>query len=171
MAQLLANRFVHHEGKWIDLASGDDVRVVIVPGATGGAQLVWSDWCATLSVMRHPLLNELVDYGAADAWHTFEAYTRKTAVVARGGLGSALLRHAVRFLESRGITLTPERATAVLRPLVDSGKTHRIRPLGVILQRRDALGTLQEALDRADHAGCARGGPASTDTSPSTRGS
>ena len=154
MTQLLANRFVYHDRRWIDLASGEDVRVMIVPAGTRAAQLVWSDWCATLSVMRHPLLNELVDYGAADASHTFEAYTRKPAIPVRGS-GTALLRHAVRFLESRGLTLSTERAPAVLRPLVDSGKPHRFRPLGIVLQHRDALCTLQEALDQADHPGCA----------------
>ena len=156
MTELLANRFVHHDRRWIDLASGEDVRVVIVPAGTREAQFVWSDWCATLSVMRHPLLNELVDYGAADAVHTFEAYTRKAPVAVRGGAGTALLKHAVRFLESRGITLSNERATAVLRPVVESHKPRRLRPLGIVLQRRDALCTLQEALDRADHPGCAR---------------
>jgi DNA-binding NtrC family response regulator len=156
MNELLANRFVHHDRRWIDLASGEDVCVLIVPAGTRQAQFVWSDWCATLSVMRHPILNELVDYGAADAAHTFEAYTRKAPVAVRGGAGTALLKHAVRFLESRGITLTSERATAVLRPLVDSNKPHRLRPLGIVLQRREALCTVQEALDRADHPGYAR---------------
>ncbi len=156
MTELLANRFVYHDRRWIDLASGEDVRVVIVPAGRRQAQFVWSDWCATLSVMRHPILNELVDYGAADAAHTFEAYTRKAPVAVRGGAGTALLKHAVRFLESRGITLSNERATAVVRPLVESHKPHRLRPLGIVLQRRDALCTLQEALDRADHPGCAR---------------
>ena len=28
MTQLLANRFVHHDGTWIDLATGNDVRYI-----------------------------------------------------------------------------------------------------------------------------------------------
>jgi DNA-binding NtrC family response regulator/tetratricopeptide (TPR) repeat protein len=155
MTQLLANRFVHHDGAWIDLATGNDVRVVILPAGTRAAQMVWSDWCATLSLMRHPLLNELLDYGAADPSHTFEAYARRPPIAARGSTGTALLKHAVRFLEAHGITLSPERATAVLRPIVDSGRSHRARPIGIVLQRRDALWALQEVLDHGGHPGCA----------------
>src|SRR6476619_928622 len=61
MAALLADRFIESNGRWIDLATGDCVRLRLTPPGTLSRQVMWADQCAALARLRHPVLNALVD--------------------------------------------------------------------------------------------------------------
>jgi DNA-binding NtrC family response regulator/tetratricopeptide (TPR) repeat protein len=143
MSELLADRFLPWGTTWIDLASGAAVRLRRAEAGSEIDRLVWSDWCATLARMRHPLLNQLVDYGFADAGRTFEAYCVAPPVPARG---AGILRHLVRFLEANALHLSRDVAALALRQICAARGAPRRRPLGIMLQPRRAIETLDEVL-------------------------
>ena len=152
MADLIADRFLPC-GSWqLDLASGAPVRVLVSLAGTRSQQTVWSDRCAALARLRHPLLNPLVDYGAADAHHLFEAYASAPPVRASGRSAGRLLAHASRFLESWAVPLDAPRAACAMRMLVP-GPASRARPVGVCLQPRHVLDVLADALSDAAPGG------------------
>ena len=145
MLQLLADRFVCDGGRWFDLATARPVRIRLSAVGTRRQQFGWNDGCATLSRLRHPLLNPLVDYGYAASGTTFEAYGLLPPMRA-GALGAAnTATHAVRFLNAHAIALTREWADFLVRPLRPGGRTGR--PFGVVLQPRRILDSLRELLD------------------------
>jgi hypothetical protein len=61
MLQLLADRFICDRGRWFDMATARPVRLRLAPAGTRQQQFEWSDGCAALSRLRHPLLNPLLD--------------------------------------------------------------------------------------------------------------
>ncbi len=156
MPQLLADRFVLSGTSWIDLASGATVRMRLAPAGDVAAQIVWSDRCATLAGLRHPLVNSLVDFGCAGRGQTFEAYSIGPPIRTSGRQGSALLTHASRFFESRGLPVTQELAAAAFREVVAAGYGRSgTRGVGIILQPRSVLTGLVEAFQDASPAGTA----------------
>ena len=153
MLQLLADRFVCDRGWWFDLATARPVRVRLGNAGTRRQQFDWSDRCATLSRLRHPLLNPLVDYGYAASSATFEAYGLLPPMRA-GTLGAShTATHAVRFLRAHAIALTRESADLVVRSLRPGGRSGR--PFGVVLQPRRvpgfAEGTARRWRERTGH--------------------
>jgi DNA-binding NtrC family response regulator/tetratricopeptide (TPR) repeat protein len=161
MIELVADRFLSSGARWIDIATGGAVRLRVTAAGTASQQFVWADRCATLSLMRHPLLNALVDYGALDSRRLFEAYVTGEAVHASPAAAERLQRHAARFLQSRGLTLTTQLARIVMRELAEptsapgsavelvGPREGRGRPLGVVLQPRRILNHLDEVLNDA----------------------
>ena len=121
----------------------------------------WADTCATLSRLRHPLLNLLLDYGEADSLHLFEAWDVEPPLRAPPLAGERLVRHAVRLLHAHAVALPPERAAMAVRPVVSGPPLHG-RPIGIVIQRRRAEETLVDALHDCRPAGvaslCVRGG-------------
>ncbi len=115
MPSVVAERFVENGRAWIDLASGVPVRLRIERAGDRAAQIVWSDRCADLARIRHPLMNVLVDYGSLTNETTFEAYSAGGPVGLTAPMASLMLTHATRFLKSRGHTLTKETAVLLLR--------------------------------------------------------
>jgi DNA-binding NtrC family response regulator/tetratricopeptide (TPR) repeat protein len=118
----------------------------VTPAGTSQSQLEWSTQCEVLANLRHLLINPLVDYGAADREHVFEAYAARGPVHARGAAAGALIAHAVRFLQSYGIDLPPPAAEFLIRPIA-AGTLRRARPIGVFLQRRTVFEAVADALD------------------------
>jgi DNA-binding NtrC family response regulator/tetratricopeptide (TPR) repeat protein len=154
MDTLLADRFVQSDSGWIDIATGTRVRIHIAAAGSRREQFVWADSCGTLSRIRHPLLNALVDYGALDAGRTFEAYEAGVAVRATGPAASRLLTHAVRFLETNAVPLTRTLAPLLVRE-VRLGSAAEGRPIGIMLQPRRAFHLLADALAHAGVVGVA----------------
>ena len=155
MPQIVADRFVPSGSAWIDLATGDAVRMRIAPAGSAGEQMAWNARCAQLANLRHPLINPLVDYGMADAGLIFEAYAAHGSVRA-GAHGASLLTHAARFLHAQAVALTRPLADFVLRPVSSGAPGHaarRSRPLGIVLQRRHVFDVLADALDAARPGG------------------
>ena len=148
MPRIVADRFVAVRGEWIDLATGERVRLRVAAAGTSRAQFEWSARCEAIANLRHPLINPLVDYGAADREHVFEAYAWHGALHVSGAAGQALLAHAIRFVESYGIDLPRPLAEFVLRPLA-AGSLRGGRPIGVFLQRRGAFEAIADALETA----------------------
>ena len=134
MAEIFADRFVSAGASWIDLATGAVVRLTVRRNYEGSDALVWNDRCATQSRLRHPVLNDLIDFGPADRERVFEAYA-VSGPLADGHSGGLWLSHAARFLEAHGIRVTPPLADLALRQ-VERGRPARGRPIGVVLQRR-----------------------------------
>ena len=105
MQELLADRFMPSGCAWIDLASGESMRVRLFAEPRGSARFAWNDWCAAVAAMRHPAMHDLVDYGVAGATRSFEAYRIRPPLATTRGAGPGLLAHAAAFLESRGVPL------------------------------------------------------------------
>jgi DNA-binding NtrC family response regulator len=145
MEDLIADRFVSSRAGQLDLASGAPVRIRFVAAESPAHQAAWSDRCATLARLRHPLLNALVDYGAADRLRLFEAYESGAPVPATRTAAAQLIGHVVRFLESYALPLQPDRAARIVRQ-VTHGPSARGRPLGIVLQPRQALDAIGEVL-------------------------
>ena len=145
MLRLLANRFMPDGPHWIDLATGARVGVRLTASGTRRAQLAWSERCERQALLRHPLLNPLVDFGAADAVRVFESYAVLPPVVSGGLMGVRLVRHGVRFLSGQSVPLTRDVANLAVRQ-VTLGPYLRGRPLGVVLQARPILERIGEAL-------------------------
>src|SRR5687768_9272294 len=117
MPQIVADRFVPSGSAWIDLATGEAVRLRIVPAGSASGQMAWNARCAQLANLRHPLINPLIDYGVADARRLFEAYAAHGPVRAGGARAESLLTHAAAFLEAHEVPLTRPLADFVLRPI------------------------------------------------------
>ena len=146
MPRMLADRFVPSGTGWIDLATGGSVRLRIMPAGSPTEQMAWDGRCAMLANLRHPVVNPLIDYGAAGKDHTFEAYAAHGSLRARGGSAGRLLAHAVRFLHAHDISLERPIADFVLRP-IEHGPSTRLRPVGIVLQRRAVFDAVADALD------------------------
>jgi DNA-binding NtrC family response regulator/tetratricopeptide (TPR) repeat protein len=143
---LLADRFLHREDGWFDIATAERVSVVVRPAGPRHAQIEWAERCAMLAVLRHPLLLPLIDYGAASSTEIFEAFAVQSPLVGTGSSLSHLVRHGTRFLEAHGVLLSSTDAPIVLRPLVRSSAPVRGRPVGVSLQPRAACDAIAERL-------------------------
>jgi DNA-binding NtrC family response regulator/tetratricopeptide (TPR) repeat protein len=151
--QWIAERFFMAGRQWIDAATGGAVNVVLFP-AEREQDLAWSEECARLANLRHPMLNALVDYGIASRALRFEAYacTAPLQFGAAADYGMRLLSHVTQFLSGAGVQLPPARAAAAVKPLV-AGRAVGRRPLGITLQRRPALDAVEESLDALGPAG------------------
>jgi DNA-binding NtrC family response regulator len=145
MLQLLADRFLCDRGRWFDLATARPVAIRVSSAGPRRQQFEWSDRCAILSRLRHPLLNPLLDFGHATAHATFEAYAITPPLRTSPVAGSQAAMHMVRFLRAHGISLDREIAPALVRPVQPARKNGR--PLGVLLQPRKVLDTLTDALE------------------------
>ncbi len=148
MPRIVGDRFLAVGRDWIDLATGESVRLHVTPAGTSRSQFAWSARCGVLANLRHPVINPLIDYGVADREHVFEAYAAPGPLQACGAGAEALLAHAVRFLRAYAIDLPRPLAELALRP-VAAGAQRRIRPLGVFLQRRAVFEAIADALEVA----------------------
>jgi DNA-binding NtrC family response regulator/tetratricopeptide (TPR) repeat protein len=150
--RIVGDRFVASGARWIDLATGDPVRLHIAAGDTPAAELTWADRSAALARLRHPLINPLIDFGALDTSRRFEAYEPRQPLTGSGSSALRLLAHGVRFLQAHAIALSAPAADLALRPIVP-GRPGRGRPFGLVLQRRAVLLALEDALDSAGPGG------------------
>jgi DNA-binding NtrC family response regulator/tetratricopeptide (TPR) repeat protein len=71
---LIADRFISHNGRTIDLASGEPVRFRRLSPGEPAQQVVWSERCAALSRLVRPRGAPLVDYGLLNDGERFEAH-------------------------------------------------------------------------------------------------
>ena len=147
--QWIGERFFADDGKWIDAATAHPVRMHF---SRPNDPIDRNDRCARLSTLRHPLLNALLDYGAAPARQWFEAYESGVPVAVQGSSGEASLEHAIRFLKAQGVALDTSRARIAVRA-VAHGRGRLARPVGVALQPRATLRALEDALDGTPGAG------------------
>jgi DNA-binding NtrC family response regulator/tetratricopeptide (TPR) repeat protein len=149
---ILADRFIAARSASIDLATGARARVRVVPAGSADEQLAWSTRCARLANLRHPLINPLIDYGAADRDHLFEAYEVHRPLGCGGRFAQRLLAHAMRFLRANDIVLERPLAEFALRS-IEPGPCLRVRPVGVVLQRRTVYDAIADALDAGGPGG------------------
>jgi hypothetical protein len=154
MHELVADRFAAFGRTWIDVASGAPVRLRFVHAAQVSEEVIRNEQCAERARLRHPLMNVLLDYGVAGNGRMFEAYSIGEPLAVGGRAASELLRHAGRFLASRGLPLTAHASRHALREVVCAGiaRTGSLRfssgrPLGLILQPRAVIESLREALE------------------------
>jgi transcriptional regulator with AAA-type ATPase domain/tetratricopeptide (TPR) repeat protein len=146
MPCIVADRFLAIDERWIDLATGDPVRLRIGAAGPPRAQFEWAARCEVLANLRHPLLAPLVDYGTADREHVFEAYSALGPVHTTPTAAATLLAHAIRFLEAYGVDLPRPLADYVLRP-VTAGTIRSVAPVGVFLQPRAVFETIADSLE------------------------
>src|SRR5215831_7389452 len=65
MMNLVADRFVETaNGRVVDLATGETVVLTISSAGGPSDQLRWAARCAWFHQLHHPILAQLVDYGA-----------------------------------------------------------------------------------------------------------
>ncbi len=163
---LLADRFLSDRAAWVDVATGQDVRVRLIktsdaagrttsgPARPPDDRSAWADRCASMSRLRHPLINPLIDYGSCGGSQVFEAYAINPPVRASGAAASRLLAHAALFLESQGVPIAPEVGPFLMRE-VTAGPASAGRSVGVVLRRRAALDAILDVLDAHAPAGTA----------------
>ncbi|CAN5760801.1 hypothetical protein BH24ACI5_BH24ACI5_06080 [soil metagenome] len=149
--QWIGDRFFNTGGRWIDAATGQAVRVH-VSALDENHDLDWDEQCARLANLRHPLLDALLDYGAADASSRFEAYERGGPVAVPGPAAEEALEHVAEFVRAAGVALLPGRCGCAMRQVI-VGRGPWIRPVGLGLQGRAALVAVEEALDAMAPAG------------------
>ena len=143
---LLADRFLHRDKEWFDIATAERVSVLVRPAGPRRAQIEWAERCAMLAVLRHPLWRPLIDYGAASATTLFEAFALRPPLIQTRVVLSHLVRHGTRFLQAHGVLLSAAEAATLQRPLIASPATIRGRPVGLSLQQRAACDAIAERL-------------------------
>ena len=143
--ELIADRFVRWDGAWYDVASGERVLLHLARAGSAVRQVEWAEGCDILASLRHPLLQPLIDFGAADGTWLFEAYAPRAPIETSAAAGCRLMTHAVRFLDAHGVVLTRDLAGCVFRPVI-GGRFARGRPLGIVLQHRKVLDAVAEVL-------------------------
>lgn len=149
---LIADRFLANGASWIDLATGDAVRLRIATAGEPGAQLRWSERCAIHARLRHPFLSPLVDYGALDRERLVEAYAVLPPAHVSTIRAQRLLAHAVQFLQAHGVELMAENADLAVRAAT-TGSSRRRRVFGIVLQDRPVHSALADVLDAAEPGG------------------
>jgi DNA-binding NtrC family response regulator/tetratricopeptide (TPR) repeat protein len=103
--RLVADRFaVDDEGRALDLATGDRVRVRV--GAAGGVseQLRWAERCATFHALHHRAIARLLDFGPLGESSRFEAWACEALSRGSRELASSVHAAATRFLHASGLT-------------------------------------------------------------------
>jgi len=150
--QVVADRFVRWNERWIDLATGDAVQLRITPSDCGHNHFDWNARCAALANLRHPLLNALVDYGSIGRGHLFEAYEIRPAIVLSTRMAQRAISHAMRFIRAYNVRLSRQEVDFVLRP-IERGRSISARTIGVLLQHRDVFEIVADALDVASPPG------------------
>ena len=118
---LLADRFLHRDDGWFDIATAERVAVVVHQAGSRRAQIEWAERCAMLAMLRHPLLRPLVDYGAASATTLFEAYAMHPPLEAprAGVVACRQARYAVSGSAwHRALRITGGHPAPSTRPLV-----------------------------------------------------
>ena len=143
--ECLADRFLFDNGRWIDAATGGRVHIHIEEASALDA-FDWDEQCGRLFNARHPLLNPLVDYGAAPDGRRFEAYACSGPARHSGPAAERRLLHLVGFLRATGIPLTGSRSRHAVRQVV-AGAEPPARPIGITLQPRRALDAVRETLE------------------------
>jgi DNA-binding NtrC family response regulator/tetratricopeptide (TPR) repeat protein len=151
---LLADRYLHSSGGWIDLATARAVLVAISDAGARRDQIAWAERCAMLSTLRHPLLNPLIDFGVATPTSLFEVYAPRGPLIVPSSAAHTLVTHAARFLAAHGVELSASIAPLLFRGIERTRRpVSRDRPLGLVLQPRPALETLTELLTDAGTRG------------------
>jgi DNA-binding NtrC family response regulator/tetratricopeptide (TPR) repeat protein len=143
---LVADRFLRHHDRWFDIATAEQVSLAVHPAGSLRLQIAWAEQCSMLSRLRHPLMNPLLDYGAADATSLFEAYALAEPVVTAPAAVARFTRHAGRFLEAHGVSLAAGTAAMVFREIRHTATHIRRRPVGFVLQPRRAYGAVTDLL-------------------------
>ena len=143
--ECLADRFLFDRGQWIDAATGDRVHIHVEEASPLDA-FDWDEQCGRLFNARHPLLNTLVDYGAAPDGKRFEAYACTGFAHHSGPGAERRLLNLVGFLRATGIPLAGTRSRYAVRQ-VAAGEEPPARPIGITLQPRRALDAVRETLE------------------------
>jgi two-component system, NtrC family, nitrogen regulation response regulator GlnG len=143
---LLADRFIRTLEGWFDIATANRVEIRIRDAGSLRAQIAWAETCAMLSVLRHPLLRPLIDYGVASTTTLFEAYGASGALDANPSVASSLVTHGSRFLAAHGIALDASLAEVLVRPIASRAGAPRTRPVGIALQPRRASDALNDLI-------------------------
>jgi tetratricopeptide (TPR) repeat protein len=143
---LVADRFlVDAEEDVIDLATGESVRLTMTASLSREAARQRAAMCDQLSVLRHPLLVPLVDYGCVGRdW--FEAHAIVPPLCVRGADARRAALHLVRFLGRSGVALTGDAAGRHVRPSVE-GSSEGWRPIGIVHHSRSAIESLRTVLE------------------------
>jgi transcriptional regulator with AAA-type ATPase domain/tetratricopeptide (TPR) repeat protein len=150
---LFADRFLRYHDSWIDISTAEPVTLATRPAGSLRQQIGWAEHCSMLSRLRHPLLNPLIDYGAADATSFFEAYSVQDPITTTSVRASRFKRHADRFLQGHGIGLSEAADAPVYRQLRRAVTGVRGRPVGFALQPRRAYLAVSELLATSRRGG------------------
>ena len=143
--ECLADRFLFDNGRWIDAATGNRVQIHLEEASALDA-FDWDEQCGRLFNARHPLLNPLLDYGAAPDGRRFEAYACSGPACHSGPVAERRLLNLVGFLRTTGIPLTGSRSRLAVRQTA-AGEEPTARPIGITLQPRRALDAVRETLE------------------------
>jgi DNA-binding NtrC family response regulator len=106
LVELIADRFIVHEGRAIDLGSGDEVVMVISSAGGAAEQLRWALRCQRLARLHHPSLARLLDFGMLGEARRFEAWRASGVWNGSRLLAVHALRQANALLQANYTTIT-----------------------------------------------------------------
>ena len=134
----LADRYLRCSDCWIDLATARAVLVAVRDAGAKRSQIDWAERCAMLSVLRHPLLNPLIDFGVASSTSLFEVYAPRGRLAASASAARTAhhARHAVSRRPRHHGAVVAGAATCCVNWNGRARGGVRERPLGVVLQPR-----------------------------------
>ena len=136
--ELIADRFVVHEGRAVDLGSGDEV--LLITSSAGGAseQRRWALRCQRFANIHHPSIARLLDFGALGEARRFEAWRA-------GGVWNGAQILATHALGQANMLLRATDATAT-----SAGRVHTWNARPVIVPGPEAGFDAARDDDRAD---------------------
>jgi hypothetical protein len=103
--ELVADRFlVRGSDVVVDLATGRRVALTIETGGNAAEQARWAIRCQVLHGLRHPLLAQLVDFGALGSSRRFEAWQCGFSEHSRVYTGGKAVEQANRFFRACALT-------------------------------------------------------------------
>jgi transcriptional regulator with PAS, ATPase and Fis domain len=108
--RVIADRFVETErGRIVDLATGDEVILMIASAGGPSDQLRWAARCDLLQRLHHPSLARLLDYGGLGESQRFEAWRcAGPPCPASSKEAEAVARTAAAFFDACGLTWSGE---------------------------------------------------------------
>src|SRR4026209_2578757 len=104
---LLPDRSLRCAGRWVHLADARAVLVAVRDAGARRSQVEWAERCAMLSLLRHPLLNPLIDFGVAGPASPLGVYAPRGRLAASSAAARTVMTHAMRFLAAHGIQVPP----------------------------------------------------------------
>jgi DNA-binding NtrC family response regulator len=106
---LVADRFVETEaGRVVDLATGESVALTISSAGGPTDEVRWAARCAWFQRLQHPVLAQLVDYGALGETRRFEAWRHACRHDVLLEDARAMAHAASAFLRACGLTASDE---------------------------------------------------------------
>ena len=150
--RVFGDRFLLDDGEAVDLATGELVRLTFERHPAARTIAERTHLCDVVSMLRHPLLVPLLDYGTTeDGW--FEAHAVRPPLRTGAMPSRQLALHVVRFLRAHGVELSASLCARHVRPAIERGGPASPLPIGWRLTWRAAVDAVRVTMESGGPAG------------------